>query len=220
VRWQTRFVIISLGLLVSAVLTLGSTALASSGQQSPSLLLTSAGADSNHIMTEAQFIDQWLRPHKSLLTGDMIVAVGKWYAPSEYRRKFKAAYLAITACETSLGDPKLGGRLVPEAYNFGCVKSGSPNTPWGSLASGTIRVGNSRWWKWPDAWTGAAALGRLLKKGPGSKPGFYLKCIQEEDWRSFTSTYYGASVPGYENYHKRWVRFYNRFYKGLKDAGY
>ena len=171
--------------------------------------------------TEAQFIDRtWLRPHNSLLTGDMVVACGKWYSPSETRRKFKAVYLAVCACETSLGDPRLGGRLVPDAFNFGCVKSGSPHTPWGEMAVGTISVGGQRWWKWPTAWTGAAALGRLLKVGPGSRPGLYLKLIQSEDWRTLTGTYYGASVPGYQSYHKRWLRYYNLFSKRLHEAGF
>jgi len=171
----------------------------------------------DRVMTESEsdFIYRnWLLPHKSLIPPESVIALRNWYGIPA------AVTLAVTGCETALGDPKLGGRLVPEAFNFGCVKAGSPNTPWGELACGTISVGGQRWWKWPTSWTGMAALGRLLKVGPGKKPGYYLDCIHREDWRAFTAMYYGASVPGYSTYHKRWVRLYNVFKNKLHDAGF
>jgi len=67
----------------------------------------------------------------------------------------------------------------------------------------------------PDAWTGAAALGRLLKTGPGKQPGFYLRCIENEDWDAFTGTYYGRNVEGFATYKTRWIRFYKAFYGKL-----
>ena len=166
-------------------------------------------------MGDAEYIDSILAPHHSLLTSDMVIACARWYAPEHLQKRFMAVYLSVCACETSLADPKLGGRLVTEAFNFGCITYGSPNTPWGQIGKGAIIVGGRKWWRWGSAWEGAAALGRLLKTGPGRQPGFYLRCIENEDFGALTGTYYGKSVEGYATYHKRWMRFYQVFSRKL-----
>lgn len=188
-------------------------ALGSSAQEYP------ANEGDRHIMTwtESEFIyNTWLKPHNSLMPAEAVVALRNWYGIPV------PVTLAVTACETSLGDPVLGGRLV-SVFNFGCVRGNGPNnTPWGRLAVGSITVGGKRWYRWPDAWTGMAALGRLLKVGPGFKPGYYLRCIEAEDWRALTEMYYlgkpGTTTPEYEEYHRRWLGFYNLFNSKLIAA--
>jgi hypothetical protein len=143
------------------------------------------------MMTEGEFIQKtFLTPHNSRIDADMVLKMRDWYGIEPLWT------LTILGAETSLADPKLGGRLVG-ANNFGCMRSGSASTKWGSLACGTITVAGKKWWVFPDPWTGMVAWGRLIKVG---QDGFYLKKLQESDWRGFCEVYYGKGVPGFEKY--------------------
>ena len=173
------------------------------------LILTSKENDA------ADFIeDRWLVPHNSRLTGSMIVHMKRWYG-LEY-----SWYLAVTGAETSLADPLLGGKLV-WYNNFGCVKAGKPDTPWGKLASGTVRVRGIDWWAWPSPWDGAAALGRLLKVAPTFNKGYYMRAFQAgPDWEMFSKMYHGEKVSGYEHYLDNITHLYDVFHGALVEEGF
>lgn len=144
--------------------------------------------------TEAEFIQEtFLRPHNSRITADMVLKMRDWYGIEPLWT------LTILGAETSIADPKLGGRLV-KYNNFGCIRSGSEKTKWGQLANGTIVVGGKRWWTYPDPWVGMAAWGRLIKVGPTSNPGYYLERLKAGDWQGWASVYYGSTVPGFKDY--------------------
>jgi hypothetical protein len=166
--------------------------------------------------TEAQMIDRvFLRPHHSTADGEMVVAIRTWYGIPP------AVTLTIWGAETSMGDPKLGGTLA-RVYNFGCLRSGPTTTPWGKLASGTITVAGKRWWRFPDAWAGAAAWGRHCKVGPTSSPGFYRDRLTQTppDWRGWAEKYYGRSVPGFEAYLANILKINARVLEKARAAGF
>jgi hypothetical protein len=164
--------------------------------------------------TEAQFIERaFLRPHNSRITADMVLKMRDWYGIEPLWT------LTILGAETSIADPKLGGRLV-KYNNFGCIRSGSEKTKWGQLANGTIVVGGKRWWTYPDPWIGMAAWGRLIKVGPASNPGYYLQKMQMGDWAGFCRTYYGANVPGLESYTDNILYLLGRFKSRANAAGW
>ena len=166
--------------------------------------------------TEEAMIDRlFLRPHHSLATGDMLTALHRWYGIPP------AITLTIWGAETSMGDPKLGGRLVKH-FNFGCLRSGPTTTPWGKLANGTVVVAGKRWWSFPSAWAGAAAWGRHCKIGPTSSPGFYFERLTQTppDWRGWAEKYYGRGVPGFEKYLANILRINKRILEKAHAAGF
>lgn len=167
--------------------------------------------------TEEAMIDRlFLRPHHSLATGDMVTALARWYGIPP------AVTLTIWGAETSMGDPNLGGKLA-RVYNFGCMRSSSnKNTPWGELASGTVRVAGKSWWVFPSAWAGAAAWGRHCKIGPTSQPGFYRDRLTRTppDWRGWAEKYYGKNVAGFEKYLANIQKINKRVLEKAHAAGF
>lgn len=163
--------------------------------------------------TPAEMMDgEWFKPRNSPVSGDMVMALERWYGiPPVWT-------LAIIGAETAMahGDPKIGGKLV-WYNNFGCVKWAGKDNRWGELSTGWVLVGLSRWYKWPDPWTGMVALGRLLKVARG---GYYLDCIKRDDRRSFTGLYYGRKVSGYEDYHARWLRIFDACQRKAAEYGW
>lgn len=144
---------------------------------------------------------KFLQPHKSRVSAQMVTSIHEWYGVPV------SATLAIFAAETSLADPRLGGRLV--GYNnFGCLRYHGADTPWGKLSSGKCWVGGKSWYKFPDPWTGIAAWGRYMKHGVGGR---YLPLLQSGDWSSFAKIYYGKATPGLKSYTNRLVRFASHY---------
>jgi hypothetical protein len=162
--------------------------------------------------TEAQTIDRlFLEPHNSEITGEMVMSLAEWYEIEPLWT------LTVLGLETSLGDPVKGGRLVG-VHNYGCMKAGRTDTKWGSLSNGTITVGGKRWFTFKDAWTGMIAWGRLIKRGPTSLPGAYLRQLRTGDWDRFCSLYYG-NVAGVAEYTARCWEMHRRFRERARAAG-
>lgn len=150
------------------------------------------------------FLERYvLSPHQSPITSEMMVNVDDWYGvPLHFQ-------VAVLGAETSMGDPKLGGKLA-RVYNFGCIRAfpGWQKTKWGMLANGTIRVGGKLWLRFPSADQGMYAWGRFIKlrgyaqdylRYPLGKPGHWM--IGGIDWYTpFASRYYGANVRGFRAY--------------------
>jgi hypothetical protein len=152
-------------------------------------------ANMGRLETEAAMINRlWLKPHNSSITGDMLVG------PNGLRKVYGLEplwVLAVTGAETSMGDPAQGGATA-RAYNFGNIRSNTDRTSkWAALATGVITTSTGTWWAYPNAWAGITAIGRLLKAGPTSRPGYYLERLRAGDWDGFYSTFHGADVPGY-----------------------
>jgi hypothetical protein len=63
------------------------------------------------------------------------------------------------------------------------------------------------------------ALGRLLKLGPSSNPGLYLRQLKVRDWHGFARTYYGAEVAGVEAYEANLLKIEAGFKKMAAAAG-
>ena len=128
----------------------------------------------------------WLRPHNSAITGEMIIRLR-----DEYKIPILAT-LVILGKETSLGDPVMGGELARK-NNFGCIKA-TTRGPWEETANGTTVIRGTQWWTWPDARTGMDAWGWYLST---RFDGAYLKWIAEGDWQAFCERYHGL-VAGIE----------------------
>ncbi|NLE74752.1 MAG: S-layer homology domain-containing protein [Actinobacteria bacterium] len=144
----------------------------------------------------AAFMDECLfRPHRSAVTGEMVLHNYEWYGIPPLSQ------LVIMAAETSLGDPQLGGTLA-RRNNFGCLRYHGVDTPWGLLADEKIWVAGLDWYSFPTPDTGMAAFGRYLKVGAG---GYYFPILisPEPDWHRFATVYYGANVPGFDGYVSR-----------------
>jgi hypothetical protein len=138
---------------------------------------------------------EWLTPHHSEITGEMVLNVWRWYGIPPH------VLLTIMAAETSLGDPVLGGRLISEdSHNYGCMRAFDATSKWGVLADGAITVAGKGWFTFPSMQVGMCALGRLLKVGPSTQPGYYLRCFKASDWSAFAAVYYGRGVAGYSTY--------------------
>ena len=149
-------------------------------------------------VTVSQFMDsQLFKPHKSPITGAMVVNNSKWYGIDVL------AQLVVLAAETSFGDPKLGGELARQ-NNFGCLRYGSAPTKWGALADGKVTVGGKTWYTFPTAQVGMAAFGRFLKIGQG---GVLKKALDQSpyDWAAFGKAYYGQCA-GLDDYVARLQR--------------
>ena len=145
--------------------------------------------------TEAAFLDaEILRPRGSVITGAMIEAnVREFGIPARTQ-------LVILGAETSLGTYPEGGQLVL-LNNFGCVRAFKDwqLTPWGALANGTVTIRGKAWLTWPSREIGMRAWGLYMVHGVGGR---YIPLVFgfDPDWRAFANIYYGASVPGLEDY--------------------
>jgi hypothetical protein len=164
--------------------------------------------------TPAEMMDaEWLQGHNSEITGAMVQNAWRWYGIPPH------CFLTIIAAETSMGDPALGGRLVG-AHNYGCLKYAGYDSRWGMLASGTITVGGKLWYAFPTPEIGVCALGRYLKIGPSSRPGYYLDCLKRGDWQAFAAVYYGRAVPGYWEYVERLRAIDSRLVRRANECGW
>lgn len=119
------------------------------------------------------------------------------------------AVLAVTGAETACGrktlpqNPKEPQRIVVEAHNYGCIKYTSLTTKWGQLAIPNkpfMTNDGRKFFMFKDVWTGIAALGRILKVGPESDPGYYARVLAQENWIGFAKVWYGENVDGYAAY--------------------
>ncbi len=73
--------------------------------------------------------------------------------------------LVVLGAETSLGDPKLGGPIVTEAYNLGCIKwrpRTAENAVYHDLSTGTFERRGVLWFRFPTADAGMEAWGRFI----------------------------------------------------------
>lgn len=147
--------------------------------------------------TPAAMIDgEWLQPHNSEITGAMVQNVWRWYGVPPH------ILLSIIAAESSMGDPVLGGRLISEGHhNYGCLRFGI-HPKCDELATGCVTVGGKDWYSFPSMQNGMMALGRYLKVGPTSNPGYYMRCFaSNRGWcEPFARVYYGAKVPRFAAY--------------------
>jgi hypothetical protein len=160
--------------------------------------------------SEAQYITAtFCVPHHSQITGAMIMYNHDVYGVPV------AAQLAILTSETSLGDPRTGGRLVG-FHNYGCMKFGSLTSYWGQLAYGYCLVGGIKWYAYRTPALGMESFGRLLQKGQG---GYYLRALQKGDLATFSARYYG-NVPGESRYLSGLKAHYAYYASKLKAAGY
>jgi hypothetical protein len=150
--------------------------------------------------TPAAMMDaEFLRPHHSEITGAIVQQIWRTYGIAPH------ITLSILAAETSLGDPVQGGRLISGgSHNYGCIRAfaGYGATPWGALATGTVRVAGKDWLAWPDMQTGMTAWALYITQGPRSSPGYYMRVFaNERGWyTSFGSVYFGSGVAGYSGY--------------------
>lgn len=154
--------------------------------------------------TTSDFLDaEFFGPHNSPITGEMVENNAEWYGIDVLPQ------LVILAAETSLGDPRLGGRLVG-FNNFGCMRYHGADTKWGQLADGRAWVAGKDWYSFPSPELGMMGFGRYLKVGAD---GYYLPLLSQPpyDWRAFAARYYGRNVPGYERYVRTLYAFERRF---------
>jgi hypothetical protein len=174
VRWGTLLVILA---AIAAFLVFGAPVLAS-----------------EYSIPSAMIDAEILGPHSSDITGEMVQNLWRWYGiPTNIT-------LAIIGAETSMGDPALGGELVA-AHNYGCMRYGVGGVRVAELASGYASVRGVDWWSFPTMEAGMMALGRYLKLGPMSDPGYYRQCFKRADWAErFAAVYYGREVPGFSKY--------------------
>jgi len=173
------------------------------------LLMTAAPAFASPTtdLLDAEFFG----PHNSPITGEMVENNEAWYGIDVLPQ------LVILAAETSLGDPRLGGRLV-RFNNFGCIRYHGANTKWGQLADGGVWVAGRYWYSFPSPELGMMGFGRYLKVGAD---GYYLPLLSEApyDWRAFAARYYGKNVYGYERYVRNLYAFERRFRAKAAAAG-
>ena len=105
--------------------------------------------------------------------------------------------LVVLGAETSLGDPKLGGPIVTEANNFGCIKwrpRTAENAVYHDLSVGTFERRGVLWFRFPTADAGMEAWGRfIVTEG-------YRDALNGERWELFAGRYYGETVAGYAAY--------------------
>ncbi len=125
--------------------------------------------------------------------------------------------LTILGAESSLGDPRLGGESAKN-HNYGCLKYGGTQTPWGALSSGKATFKGADWYVFPDAATGVRAWGLYISQGPTWKPGFYLRSYP--NWEDIAAVYYGESVAGFADYLENLRGLANKFSTGLRLAGF
>jgi len=153
----------------------------------------------------AEFVNaEILAPHQSAMSGSDIANAWRWYGIDVLD------FLVITGAETSVGDPRLGGRLVA-ASNFGCLRNHGPDTKWGRLSDGVTWIRGKDWYTFPSPAVGVMALGRYLKAGTTKHPGVYLPLLETNDWRAFAAIYYGRDVAGFESYVARLYAIEARF---------
>jgi hypothetical protein len=153
----------------------------------------------------------WLRPHKSEITGEMIVRLRDVYQIPIL------ATLAILGAETSLGDlTGMGGKLAEEACNYGGIKCHAIG-PWSETATGRITIRGSDWWTWPDAQTGMDAWGKYLSL---RNDGIYMRCLESDDFAALSGIYFGADVAGYDAYREDILKRVQNIRAKAAKAGY
>ena len=145
--------------------------------------------------TPAEMMDgEWFGPSRgSEITGEMVQNLWRWYGIPPH------VTLTILAAETSLGhpNPQIGERLVGY-HNYACLTSYNGfGTKWGMLANGEISLGSRHFFTFPSMEQGMMALGRLLKVGPTSQPGYYLDCFKRGDWVAFAAKWNPGGGYGY-----------------------
>ncbi len=159
--------------------------------------ISGAVSDDIHYTTPAEMIDaEFLDPHNSPITGEMVQNVWRWYNIPPH------ILLSIIGAETSMGDPILGGRLISDGHNnFGCLRYGI-HPKCDELSNGSVRVAGKDWYSFPTMTAGMMALGRYLKIGPAGNPGYYSRCFRDNRgwYESFAAVYYGRNIPGYWAY--------------------
>ena len=164
--------------------------------------------------TPAELMDKmWLQPRGSDITGEMVQNLWRWYGVPPH------VTLTILAAETSLGhpNPAIGGRLVGY-HNYGCLTSYNGfGTKWGMLADGEISLGARRFFTFPSMEIGMMALGRLLKVGPTSQPGYYLDCFKRGDWVAFAAKWNPGGGYGYA---LKLMRFDETFRRVANERGW
>ena len=158
-------------------------------------LLFAAPALASDYATPAEMMDgEWFGPSRgSEITGEMVQNLWRWYGIPPH------VTLTILAAETSLGhpNPQIGGRLVGY-HNYACLTSYNGfGTKWGMLANGEISLGSRRFFTFSSMEQGMMALGRLLKVGPTSQPGYYLDCFKRGDWTAFAQKWNPGGGYGY-----------------------
>lgn len=163
-------------------------------------------------MMDAEILD----PHQSEITGEMVQNAWRWYGiPTN-------VFLAVAGAETSMGDPRYGGRLITEGHhNYGCLRYGVGGPKVSELACGVATVAGKDWYSFPTMTAGVMALGRYLKIGPTHNPGYYLRCFKQGDWfADFAAVYYGRSVPGYWQYVANLRAIYDRVTRIAREHGF
>jgi hypothetical protein len=167
-----------------------------------SLFVGVGSVEAKSYASTAEFLDaEILVPRHSVITGQMMMNVEKWYGIPVL------AQLVILGAESSLGKPPtpcdIGGGALVKANNFGCMRFGSRETKWGMLAEPTaVHVAGRDWFQFKTPAIGMCAWGRLMKEGPSGNPGFYRSIVQNRpfDWSKFARVYYGANVAGLGEY--------------------
>jgi hypothetical protein len=170
--------------------------------------LTPAAVSLQAWMDRAIFV-----PRNSEMSGNMVASLETWYG-------IKPLWtLVVTGAETSCGR-RSDGRIVQVAHNYGCITFGSRTTKWGELSlPNPLTIRGRKFCQYPDEWRGMMALGRLLKLGPSSNPGLYLRQLKVRDWHGFARTYYGAEVAGVEAYEANLLKIEAGFKKMAAAAG-
>jgi hypothetical protein len=168
-----------------------------------------AAAHGSYTSTAAFLDAEVLGPHHSVIQGVDMVYVWRVYGIDVLDQ------IVILGAETSLGDPRLGGRLV-QVNNFGCVRAFGDwkATKWGAWADGTVSIRGKQWLTWPSPDVGLAAWGRYIKTGSGGR---YPALLDRNDWAGFANIYYGAGVPGLGAYTAN-LRAIERRYRALAHA--
>jgi len=103
----------------------------------------------------------------------------------------------VLGCESSLGDPNLGGPIVTEGSNFGSIKwrrRTESNAAYHDLSSGAMERRGSLWFTFPTPDVGTRAWGLFIASEG------YTAALNAEDWPGFAARYYGEKVPGFKTY--------------------
>jgi peptidoglycan hydrolase CwlO-like protein len=185
----------------------------SSGGSSGSIKYPSSAAE---VAAQANFIYRtFLVPRKSVLTGELVMEVWRKYGITP------AECLAVLNAESGMGSLKYGGRLVPEANNFGCMSYGA-NPAWAkwppAISFGKIYVANRNWMKFYSVADGMEAWGRYIAYGRGKD--CYRPLLRTANWPAFADIYYGANVAGKAKYIERVTWAYYMLKANAYAAGY
>ena len=153
-------------------------------------------------------IEGILAKHKSPLPSWTIVAFAQNHPDFDI-----AGYLTVVWCESSLGTT--GGSF--KHNNPGNIKymEGSDKI-WHTLATGKWYCKGQGWYnEYPDMYTGQRAVIRLLYDGKSG----YNRLLADHEWTRFGRTYYGAGVPGLNQYLKNLKSAHARIVKEAATYG-